>query len=120
MYVYIYLYVHMCVYIYIMFIHHIPMIFHQNLPIMEPLSDDFCHRVATVGIPRLDVVLEGVNQALVQNGGTLLEFIGDEAKRLYFGWELFQIFWISENLLWDSYGDFTFFLFLSDSHRHFL
>ena len=29
--------------------------------------------------PRLDVVLEGVNQALHQNGGTLLEFIGDEA-----------------------------------------
>ncbi|CAJ1333134.1 unnamed protein product, partial [Effrenium voratum] len=26
----------------------------------------------------LDVVLEGVNQALEQNGGTLLEFIGDE------------------------------------------
>jgi len=25
------------------------------------------------------VVLEGVNQALEQNGGTLLEFIGDEA-----------------------------------------
>ena len=32
-----------------------------------------------VALPRLDVVLEGVNQALHQNGGTLLEFIGDEA-----------------------------------------
>eukprot|EP00438_Fugacium_kawagutii_P015018 Skav200790 [mRNA] locus=scaffold318:100153:102189:- [translate_table: standard] len=28
----------------------------------------------------LDVVLEGVNQALEQNGGTLLEFIGDEVS----------------------------------------
>ena len=27
------------------------------------------------------MVLEGVNQALEQNGGTLLEFIGDEAPK---------------------------------------
>ncbi|CAJ1384970.1 unnamed protein product [Effrenium voratum] len=31
----------------------------------------------------LDVVLEGVNQALEQNGGTLLEFIGDEVLAVF-------------------------------------
>lgn len=31
----------------------------------------------------LDVVLEGVNQALHQNGGTLLEFIGDEVLAVF-------------------------------------
>ena len=31
---------------------------------------------------RLELVLQAVNQALEQNGGTLLEFIGDEAVRV--------------------------------------
>lgn len=56
----------------------------KDTPFLVPCRGDDLHFQMIFGfqirfLPRLDVVLEGVNQALHQNGGTLLEFIGDEA-----------------------------------------
>ena len=49
------------------------------------------------------MVLEGVNQALEQNGGTLLEFIGDEAPNFGdggFPWQILMGFFPPDIKMW--------------------